>query len=156
MNQRSSSRIPRRKVRLVVRRGRVLLEREKRREGGAKRDRVPVPVLSGRTAPVSITVRMRLRYWYSSWTGLVEVTIITLYFNSRLVSRNRISGIEICWRRRSSVASYKRVLMKRKPWHPHTKTRQSQITWLLPTRVAKKKKKLPPSKSNFKAPAPFP
>lgn len=75
MNQRSSARTARRNTRLVVRRGRtgvrgeveaeleVLgLEREKRSCGGAKRERVPVPVRSGRCSPVSRIERIRLRY----------------------------------------------------------------------------------------------
>jgi len=53
MNQRSSAITARRKTRFVVRRGRIGVgspgeegrEREKRRGGGAKRERVPVPVL---------------------------------------------------------------------------------------------------------------
>ena len=55
MNQRSSASTARRKTRFVVRRGRIgiggaeavteALEREKRRGVGAKRERVPVPVL---------------------------------------------------------------------------------------------------------------
>ena len=54
-NQRSSAMTARRKTRLVVRRGSTGIgfdeesgegrEREKRRAGGAKRERVPVPVL---------------------------------------------------------------------------------------------------------------
>jgi hypothetical protein len=47
MNQRSSAMTARVKTRLVVRRGSVLLRREKRREGGAKSALVPVPVLLG-------------------------------------------------------------------------------------------------------------
>ena len=57
MNQRSSAITARRKTRLVVRRGRMGMGgscgfvdgrvREKRRGGGAKRERVPVPVLWG-------------------------------------------------------------------------------------------------------------
>ena len=58
--------MPRRNVRFVVRRGRVLSAREKRRFGGAKIERVPVPVRSGRMSPVARTSRMRLRYWSSS------------------------------------------------------------------------------------------
>ena len=55
INQRSSAITARRKTRLVVRRGRMGVggppvgegwEREKRRGGGAKRERVPVPVLN--------------------------------------------------------------------------------------------------------------
>lgn len=110
MNQRSSARTARRKTRLVVRRGRMGvggavgsvveeegLEREKRRAGGAKRERVPVPVLgvaregqydiarrwgvveglgyrSGRCSPLWRMLRMRWRYWCSSclvvvWDG---------------------------------------------------------------------------------------
>ena len=55
MNQRSSATTARRKTRLVVRSGSTGIgcdegsgegrEREKRRAGGAKRERVPVPVL---------------------------------------------------------------------------------------------------------------
>ena len=55
MNQRSSAMTARRKTRLVVRSGSTRIgcdegsgegrEREKRRAGGAKRERVPVPVL---------------------------------------------------------------------------------------------------------------
>ena len=55
MNQRSSAMTARRKTRLVVRSGRTGIgcedgsgegrEREKRRAGGAKSERVPVPVL---------------------------------------------------------------------------------------------------------------
>ena len=58
MNQRSSAMTARRKTRLVVRRGMTGVGgsggvgdgrvREKRRGGGAKRERVPVPVLCGR------------------------------------------------------------------------------------------------------------
>lgn len=60
MNQRSSAMTARRKTRLVVRRGRMGIggdnglvglegrEREKRRGVGAKRERVPVPVLQKR------------------------------------------------------------------------------------------------------------
>jgi len=73
-NQRSSSIIPRRNVFLVVSRGRVEFARDKRREGGAKRERVPVPVLSGRNSPVSSTSRIRLRYCSSSW-DLMEVGV---------------------------------------------------------------------------------
>lgn len=47
MNQRSSWIIALVKTRLVVRRGKEELRREKRSWGGAKRDRVPVPVLGG-------------------------------------------------------------------------------------------------------------
>lgn len=47
MNQRSSAMTARRKTRLVVRRGRAWFAREKLREGGAKRESVPVPVLGG-------------------------------------------------------------------------------------------------------------
>ena len=57
MNQRSSAMTARRKTRLVVRSGSTEIgceegsdegrEREKRRAGGAKRERVPVPVLCG-------------------------------------------------------------------------------------------------------------
>lgn len=57
MNQRSSAMTARRKTRLVVRSGSTGIgfdkgsgegrEREKRRAGGAKRERVPVPVLYG-------------------------------------------------------------------------------------------------------------
>ena len=66
MNHSSSSSMPRQNVRFVVRRGRVLSARENRREGGAKMDSVPVPVRSGRVSPVSRTLRMSSRYWYSS------------------------------------------------------------------------------------------
>jgi len=45
MNQRSSATTARRKTRFVVKRGRMPPAREKRREGGAKREIVPVPVL---------------------------------------------------------------------------------------------------------------
>ena len=55
MNQRSSAMTARRKTRLVVRRGSTGIgfedgsdegrDKEKRRAGGAKRERVPVPVL---------------------------------------------------------------------------------------------------------------
>ena len=54
--------MPRKKVRLVVRRGSVESLSEKRRDGGANMDIVPVPVLSGRVSPVAKTVLMRLRY----------------------------------------------------------------------------------------------
>ena len=50
----------------MVRSGKVLLVREKRSEGGAKMDIVPVPVLSGLVAPVFMTSRIKFRYWYSS------------------------------------------------------------------------------------------
>lgn len=76
MNQSNSSTIPRRKVRLVVRRGRVESESENRSDGGAKMDSVPVPVRSGRVSPVSRTLRMRFKYWYSSCTGFVVVFAI--------------------------------------------------------------------------------
>lgn len=48
MNHKSSSITPRMNTRLVVRSGRVLFAKENRREGGANRAMVPVPVLSGR------------------------------------------------------------------------------------------------------------
>lgn len=79
MNQRSSARTARRKTRLVVRRGRIGvygssdvvegLEREKRICGGAKIERVPVPVRSGRCSPSARMWRIRFRYWCSSWVG---------------------------------------------------------------------------------------
>ena len=68
INQMSSSTIPRRNVRFVVKSGNVESARENRNEGGAKIDIVPVPVRSARTSPVSRTFLMRLRYWYSSWS----------------------------------------------------------------------------------------
>lgn len=43
---------------------------EKRSCGGAKMERVPVPVRSGRNSPVDRIVRIRLRYWYSSCSFL--------------------------------------------------------------------------------------
>ena len=46
-NHSSSSSTPRKKTRFVVRRGSVPSAREKRMEGGAKSERVPVPVRSG-------------------------------------------------------------------------------------------------------------
>lgn len=68
--------MPRVKTRFVVRRGRTSvggelgevegLERENRREGGAKREMVPVPVRSGRIEPRSRMSRMRERYCSSS------------------------------------------------------------------------------------------
>lgn len=45
------------------------LLRLKRRVGGVKSDRVPVPVRSGRYSPLARIKRMRLRYWSSSWGG---------------------------------------------------------------------------------------
>src|SRR5262245_56546713 len=68
-NQRSSSTTARKKTRLVVRRGKTGWRREKRSWGGAKKERVPVPVLSGRDSPVSRMCWIRLRYWCSSWLG---------------------------------------------------------------------------------------
>ena len=59
----------------MVRRGRVESLREKRRDGGAKREMVPVPVLSFLTSPVSMTRLMRFGYWYSSCVALAEVAI---------------------------------------------------------------------------------
>lgn len=40
----------------------MLSAREKRKEGGAKRATVPVPVRSGRTSPVLMIRLMRSRY----------------------------------------------------------------------------------------------
>jgi hypothetical protein len=48
MNHNNSSMTPLRNTRLVVKRGKVLFAREKRRDGGANSAIVPVPVLSGR------------------------------------------------------------------------------------------------------------
>lgn len=45
------------------------LEREKRICGGAKIERVPVPVRSGRCSPSARMRRIRFRYWCSSWVG---------------------------------------------------------------------------------------
>lgn len=67
------------KTRLVVRRGRIFMcsvgfvglgfDRVKQRGVGEKIERVPVPVRSGRYSPVARIVRIRLRYWCSSWVG---------------------------------------------------------------------------------------
>lgn len=61
---------PRRKTLLVVKSGRVEFRRENRREGGAKIDKVPVPVRSGRIWPEVMIRRIRSRYWYSSVRGI--------------------------------------------------------------------------------------
>ena len=45
------------------------LERVKRSWSGAKRERVPVPVRSGRCSPSERMRRIRERYWSSSWAG---------------------------------------------------------------------------------------
>jgi hypothetical protein len=69
MNQSSSARMPLRNVRFVVSKGKVPSRREKRREGGAKMESVPVPVRSGRDSPRERTSRMRDRYCFSSCGG---------------------------------------------------------------------------------------
>ena len=85
MNHRSSPITARRKTRLVVSRGRIGVpvgeESSNLRGRGAKRERVPVPVLqlsarglmcwkpiylSGRCSPVSRISRIKSRYWCSS------------------------------------------------------------------------------------------
>jgi hypothetical protein len=48
MNHKSSSITPRVNTRFVVKSGRVLLASENRRDGGANKASVPVPVRSGR------------------------------------------------------------------------------------------------------------
>src|SRR6266545_2045754 len=78
INHRSSSTIPRKKVRLVVRSGNVDPAKEKRRDGGAKREIVPVPVRSVRTSPVSRTLRMSLKYWYSSCSFVSRGIVVIL------------------------------------------------------------------------------
>ena len=111
MNQRSSAMTARRKTRLVVRSGSTGIgrdvgsdegrEREKRRAGGAKSERVPVPVLygglslgckkdrefarrrgylSGRCSPFARILRIRSRYWCSScsWTVLCSLEDVSL------------------------------------------------------------------------------
>ena len=67
---------PRRKTRFVVRRGKVASLRENRNDGGANKDIVPVPVLSGRVAPVERICLIRLRYWVSSWSAIVAAVAL--------------------------------------------------------------------------------
>lgn len=55
----------------------VGLDSEKRSCGGAKIEYVPVPVRSGRCSPSLRIVRMRFRYWCSSWEGLDGVVMLT-------------------------------------------------------------------------------
>lgn len=50
-------------------------ERLKRRVGGLKRERVPVPVRSGRYSPWERMLWIRERYWCSSWVGLEGVSV---------------------------------------------------------------------------------
>ena len=81
MNQRSSPMTARVKTRFVVRRGRIGVGGEEGvREGldranficgGNGTAMVPVPVRSGRCSPVVRMERIRLRYWCSSWVGLL-------------------------------------------------------------------------------------
>ena len=66
--------MPRKKVRLVVRRGSVESFSEKQRDGGANMGIVPVPVLSGRVSLVAKAVLMRLRYWCSSCSFSAEIS----------------------------------------------------------------------------------
>jgi len=59
-NQRSSSIILWRNVFLVVRRGRVEFARDKRREGGAKKERVLVPVLEDMMGMITTSMHCRM------------------------------------------------------------------------------------------------
>lgn len=54
----------------------VLFVKEKRREGGAKSARVPVPVRSGRGLPVEMMREMRERYWCSSEGAVSDMLLI--------------------------------------------------------------------------------
>ena len=56
-----------------MRRGNIEFRSEKRSCGGAKIERVPVPVLSGRDSPLERMYLIRLRYWYSScWRSVTS------------------------------------------------------------------------------------
>ena len=92
-NQRSSVVTARRKTRFVVSSGSIGMrvfgsagvaglgfDREKRSCGGAKRERVPVPVRSGRCSPVSRMRDMRSRYWYSSCERSVGTVVTRAVF----------------------------------------------------------------------------
>lgn len=90
MNHSSSAMTARRKTRFVVRRGRIGIgscssslllgdfDSENRSCGGANIEYVPVPVRSGRCSPWARMVRMRFKYWCSSWEGFEGVIVVVV------------------------------------------------------------------------------
>ena len=127
--------MPRKKVRFVVRRGSVESFSEKRSEGGANTDIVPVPVLSGRVSPVAKTDLIRLRYWCSScslsadmsrrgyllrWVAVEQIMITcTRLVAPAALSRfdQKLSDRSICQlAHQSPPPTYILLPPKRRPW----------------------------------------